>query len=110
MPLSLTTQADGSLLLAVKVVPGASRQRVVGLHGDRLKLAVTAPPEAGKANRAVCELLAEALGLPTRAVTVAAGTSTPFKTIRIVGLSADRVRSTLSGRPDGRSAGPSQDR
>ncbi|MDD4892018.1 MAG: DUF167 domain-containing protein [Phycisphaerae bacterium] len=83
------------MLLAVKVGPGASRQRVVGLHGDMLKLAVSAPPEAGKANKAVCELLAETLGVPTRDVTLHAGGGTPFKTIRIAGLSAEQVRRKL---------------
>ncbi len=32
----------------VKVVPGASRSEVVGVHGDRLRVRIAAPPEAGK--------------------------------------------------------------
>ena len=95
MAVRLTPQTDGALLLAIKVVPGASRQRIVGPHGDRLKLAVTAPPEGGKANRAVCELLAGALGLPVRGVAVVAGTASPFKTVRLAGLDAAAVRSRL---------------
>lgn len=91
----ITLQADGSVLLAVKVVPGSSRQRVVGPHGDMLKVAVSAPPEAGKANKAVCELLAETLGLPARNVTVHSGGGVPFKTIRIVGATVAKVRERL---------------
>jgi uncharacterized protein (TIGR00251 family) len=90
MALQITPQKDGSLLVGLKVVPGASRQRIVGLHGDRLKVAVSAPPEAGKANVAVCRLLAETLGLATRNVTLHAGGGTPFKTIRVVGLTAEQ--------------------
>ena len=95
MAVKLTTQGDGSLLLAVKVVPGASRQRIVGPLGDSLKIAVSAPPEAGRANKAVCELLAGALGLPARKVTVRSGGGVPFKTIRIVGPTAAQVRKRL---------------
>ncbi len=75
----------------VKVVPGASRSKVVGMLGDRLKLAVAAPPQGGKANKAVCKLIAEALGVPARDVVVSTGTSRPQKTLMITGLSPDRV-------------------
>jgi uncharacterized protein len=74
--------------IAVKVVPGAARDQIVGPHGDRLKVRVAAPPEDGKANKAVCSLLADALGLKRAAVTVIAGPSSSEKTIRIDGLRA----------------------
>lgn len=71
----------------VKVVPGASRTQIAGLMGQRLKIRVSAPPEGGKANRAVCELLAEVFGVPPRNVVVAAGQTTPQKTIHVIGVS-----------------------
>ena len=52
---------DGVVRLHVWVVPGASRNKIVGLHGDMLKVQVSSPPRAGRANRAVTELLEEAL-------------------------------------------------
>ncbi|MCG3181880.1 MAG: hypothetical protein BIFFINMI_04315 [Phycisphaerae bacterium] len=92
---SLRSQADGSLLLAVKAVPGASRDRIVGPHGDALKVSVAAPPEAGKANAALCRLLAAALGVPPRSVTVHAGGGSPRKVLRLVGVSEPEARRRL---------------
>jgi uncharacterized protein len=52
---------DG-VLVSVWVVPGASRDEVVGLHGGALRVRVSAPAEAGKANRAAAALVARSLG------------------------------------------------
>ncbi len=94
----LTATADG-IRLHVKVVPGASRTKIAGVLGDRLKLAVAAPPEGGKANRAVCELLAEFFGVAERDVLITAGQSQPMKTIEIVGVTAcaatEKLRAAL---------------
>ncbi|HWE97792.1 MAG TPA: DUF167 domain-containing protein [Tepidisphaeraceae bacterium] len=53
---------ESSATLNVKVVPGAKRDRVVGRYGDGVKVQVSAPPEDGKANRAVVGVLAASLG------------------------------------------------
>lgn len=84
--------SGGDTLLWVKVVPGASRSGIVGAHGDRLRIRVAAPPEAGKANEALCLLLAHALGLRARDVRVESGMTNPEKTLRIVGRGPDEVR------------------
>ena len=51
-------------LLRLTVVPGAQRTQVVGLHGDRLKVRLAAPPEKGSANRELIDFLARSLNLP----------------------------------------------
>ena len=79
---------DGGVRVRVKVVPGASRSAVAGWLGERLKVLVTAPPEGGRANRAVCEVLAGVFGVPKRAVSVADGAGQPRKTIVVQGISA----------------------
>lgn len=84
-----------SVTLAVWVQPGASRERIVGRMGDALKLAVTAPPEKGKANQAVEKLLARELGVPRSAVIVTAGTSNRRKTVRIEGIAPERLGAWL---------------
>ena len=83
--------------LAVRVQPGASRERVVGMMGDALKVAVNAPPEKGKANRAVEKLLAKALGLPQSSVRVTAGASSRRKTVRVDGMTQVQLQEWLDG-------------
>lgn len=93
----IAPSADGrDALISVKVVPGASRSRVAGPHGNVLRVQVAAPPERGRANEALCELLAEALGVPRRNVSVVRGTTSPAKTVRVAGLTADEARRRLA--------------
>lgn len=73
---------DGTRL-RVRVRPRARRTGILGPHGGALKIAVSAPAERGKANRATSELLASVLGIPASSVVVVAGESSPDKTIRI---------------------------
>ncbi|MEQ9096332.1 MAG: DUF167 domain-containing protein [Phycisphaerales bacterium] len=77
--------------LRVKVVPGAKRDEVIGPLGDRLKIRLSAPPEGGKANQAVCELVAATLGVDPRSVRVAHGTTSPLKTLAIEGCAQERA-------------------
>ena len=69
--------------LPLKVVPGSSRDRVAGWLGERLKVMVSAAPERGRANEAVIEVLARALGLPKGAFRIAAGETSPLKILEI---------------------------
>ena len=77
--------------LMVKAVPGARRDEVVGWLGERLKVRVSAPPEGGKANEAICSLLAQELGLRPAAIAVTRGRSAAEKTIQINGATLDDV-------------------
>lgn len=83
---------DGAdVLVRVKAVPGASRDAIAGVLGDRLKVRVAAPPEAGKANTAIAELLAAACGVGVRAVTLESGPAQPQKCFRVRGVDGMRV-------------------
>jgi hypothetical protein len=83
--------SDGAALIAVKAVPGAKRDEVVGRLGERLKVRVCRPPEGGRANRAICELLARELGVKPSAVSVVRGGSSAEKVVRVEGVSARDV-------------------
>ena len=87
----------GGAALKVKVVPGSSRDKIVGVLGDALKVATSAPPEKGKANKAVAAMLATALGVDTRSITLQAGASSAHKEFTIAGLNASDIRARLSG-------------
>ena len=86
----------GMATLSIKVVPGSSRNRVVGRLGDALKVQVAAAPERGKANQAVVELLAETLGIKANQIEVIAGHAQPRKTLRIAGLEQAQVDAKLA--------------
>ncbi len=77
------------ITINVKVVPGSSRDRVVGAYGDAIKVQVSAAPEKGKANAAVAKLLAEFFGVKPSEVALLRGAANPRKQFRISGLSPE---------------------
>ena len=80
--------------LAVKVVPGARRERIAGWLGDALKVTVAAPPERGRANRAVAELLERTLGTTVRLIE---GERSPRKVFEVADLDEAAVRRRVAG-------------
>jgi uncharacterized protein (TIGR00251 family) len=69
--------------IRVRVHPRASRNRVVRHPDDTLEAWLTAPPVEGAANTALCQLLAEALGLPARTVVVVQGARSRHKVVEL---------------------------
>ena len=83
------------VILQVRVQPRARGQGIVGIIGDRLKLAVTAAPAAGRANAAVLAMIACLAEVPPSAVTVVRGASSRDKTIRIAAADPARILGRL---------------
>ncbi len=91
----LRARADGSLLLALHVQPGAARTELTGLHGGALKLRLTAPPVDGKANKAAVDFIAALLRLPKSAVVIRSGLTSRAKTLLLTGIAEHEARSML---------------
>lgn len=88
--------AKGGAVIAVKVVPGSSRDRIVGILGDALKITTSTAPEKGKANAAVAKMLSCALNVDLRDVELICDTSNPRKEFLIAGLPQEQVRQRLN--------------
>jgi uncharacterized protein (TIGR00251 family) len=77
---------DGDdLVLELRVQPRASRNAVEGLHGDRLRVRLRAPPVDGRANEALVALLAETFDIPRSRVRIEHGAGGRDKRVRILG-------------------------
>ena len=103
-----TGSLDG-VILQVWVRPRSSTERLARLKDGRIKAYVSPPPERGRANARLVELLAKVLGVPRDAVQIVAGTSHPKKLVRVGGCTeaevAERIRPLSSGHYVG-SGGP----
>ena len=95
---SVSARATGDgVLVPVRLTPKAGHNRIIGVKADaegtrRLAVSVTAVPEDGKANGALIKLLAKTWKLPKSAISIAAGTTTRAKTVRVAGDPARILR------------------
>lgn len=91
----LQVTRDG-LVLRVYVQPGARRAGVVGIHQDRLKVAVTEPPDRGQANAGVLRLLAEVLHVPRTQIQLLRGAGSRQKDLLLPLETQPAVRAALA--------------
>ena len=69
--------------LQIKVIPSSSKDCIAGWLDDSLKIKVRAPPDKGKANKAVIKVLEKNLGLPRGSISISSGTTSSRKVIEI---------------------------
>jgi uncharacterized protein (TIGR00251 family) len=82
--------------IRLRVSPGSRKTELAGRHGDGWKVRVSAPPENGRANDAVLELLAERVGLPRRALSIVSGHQARDKVVEISGIDAQEAERRLA--------------
>jgi uncharacterized protein len=78
--------AKPSTRVRLRVSPGARRDELVGRHGEGWKVRVAAPPEGGRANDAVLDLLARELSLPRRSLSIVSGQTSREKIVQMEGI------------------------
>jgi uncharacterized protein (TIGR00251 family) len=81
-------EVPGGVELSVFCQPKAARSALIGMHGGALKAKVKAPPVEGKANQALLDLLAGALGVPRGRLTLVSGEQSRNKRVRVDGVDA----------------------
>jgi uncharacterized protein (TIGR00251 family) len=86
----------GGVRVAVRLAPRASRDGVLGVHGEALKIAVTAPPVEGEANARLTKLLAKRLGVPKGAVRIVSGETARDKVVEVDGVTVDEAAKRLA--------------
>lgn len=95
--IGIAPHPDGCLL-AVRAQPGARKAGVTGEQAGALKVAITAPPEDGRANQALIEFLRDWLGLKRSQIELVRGATNRNKQFLIRGLMPDELRVVIEGR------------
>ena len=93
----MITPVEGGIRIAIRLAPRASRTRIMGIHNGALKIALTAPPVEGKANKALIKFLAKTLGVPAGAIAIVSGEHARDKVVEVKGCDPVLAGARLHG-------------
>jgi uncharacterized protein (TIGR00251 family) len=89
-------RASGNgVVIDVRVIPRAARSEIAGVRGDAILVRLTAAPVDGAANAKLIDVIADAFGLPRRAVSLVAGERSRQKRVEVIGVDVERARRVL---------------
>ena len=88
-------QNPRGVILPVRAHAGARRNAILGVREGALRVAVTAAPEKGKANRAITVLLSKTFDVPKSAIDLISGEASPQKRFLLQGVELDRIHQVL---------------
>jgi uncharacterized protein len=91
------TSVGGRVRFSVRVQPRASNNQIAGVHGDALKVRLTAPPVDGAANAELIDYLADVFVVKRQAVRILGGESSRSKIVEIDGITERAVHDVASG-------------
>ncbi len=92
---SLIRESAEGVTFAVKVIPRAAKNEIVGLEGEAFKIRLNAPPVEGKANEALVEYLAKVLSVKRADVEILRGETSRHKVVQVRGVEVEHVRQRL---------------
>ena len=92
----ITNLKNNSIAFNVYVQPRASRNKIAGMHGNAIKICLTAPPVENKANGAVILFFSDLFGVPKSAVSIKSGRQGRNKKVLINDLALEKAQATLS--------------
>lgn len=84
--MSFFSWQDNTLILRCLIQPKASRDEIIGVQDERLKIRITAPPVDGKANAHLIRFLSDVMDVPRSRIELTNGDTGKRKTLRITGL------------------------
>lgn len=90
------TEKDGGVIFTARIQPRARRNAIAGVHGDALKIALTAPPVEGAANDACIAFLAKHFHVARSQVEIVAGHASRNKIIRLQGIDRAAFEAALA--------------
>lgn len=82
--------AGNDIVIKVKIVPGSSKNKIVGVYNDALKITIAAPPVEGKANKKCITYLAKYFDVAKSKVEIISGKSSKNKFIKIYDISQEK--------------------
>jgi len=88
-------QVDAGVEIFLYLQPRASRNKVVALQGEELKVSLTAPPVDGAANKACCAFLAKLCSLPKSCVRLISGETSRHKRLLLAGADVKKISCLL---------------
>ncbi len=89
------TEKEEGVELRVLLQPRAAHSRIVGIHGEEIKVRIQSPPLDGRANEELGRFLSKGLGVPQRAVQIVSGASSRHKRVLIKGKTLDELRGSI---------------
>ena len=92
--LIITKTATGATF-RVRVQPGASKNEIVGVQEDALKVRISAPPIQGKANKVLIQFLAKQLAVKRSQVEILSGHTSRVKTIHVIGQGTEKLQQLI---------------
>lgn len=93
--MSVFKESNGAVTFAVKVIPRAQKNQIVGIEGEAIKIRLSAPPVEGKANDALIVFFADVLKVARAQIEIVTGQSSRRKIVRVRGRAAKQIEDAL---------------